>query len=92
MSDPVFETLDRLAATDQEKQHLARILRVINEYAVGDIDPKHLGSFVKAVVRNDLRAATLAADPTNLRFLKDIVRFAANHIPANRGRDYARNA
>ena len=87
MSDPVFETLDRLAATQQEKQHLARILRVLNEYAVGDIDSKHLGSFVKAIVRNDLRAATLAADPTNLRFLKDIVRFAANHIPASRGRD-----
>jgi hypothetical protein len=92
MSDPVFETLDRLAASTQEKHHLARILRSLNEYAVGELDVQHLGSFEKAVVLNDLRAATLFADPVNLRFLKQIVNFATTQIRPSRGRHHARNA
>lgn len=84
MSDTVYKTLDRLAATEAEKQHLTYALRSICEYATGELDYDCLGGFVKAVVRNDLFSATRRADKTNYKFIKTIATFAADTIPANK--------
>jgi hypothetical protein len=41
-----------------------------------------LGSFLEAVVSNDLRTALLTADPQSLTSLTAIVLFMARHAPA----------
>lgn len=40
------------------------------------------GSFVKAVLENDLNKAVIGADPTVLPHLKDIVLYMVNEVPA----------
>ena len=84
MTDNVYETLDRLAATETEKHHLTYALRSIHEYSTGELDYEHLGDFVRAVVRNDLLVATRRADRTNYKFLRTIATFAAITIPENK--------
>lgn len=84
MTDKVYETLDALAATRAEKQHLTITLRTLYDYAIGEIDYQHLGGFAKAVVRNDLVSATARADKTNYKFIKTIASFAHFEIPASK--------
>jgi len=51
----------------------------IANYVLRGIEP---GSFVKAVLQNDLRCAILRADDINQHLLPDYVRFMCNYLPS----------
>ena len=51
----------------------------IANYMLRGIEP---GSFVKAVLQNDLRCAILSADDINQHLLPDYVRFMCNYLPS----------
>lgn len=49
------------------------------------------GSFLTAVLNNDLKNSVLLADEDNLKNLKTIVRFCTNEIPELFGTEYFNN-
>jgi len=52
----------------------------IDEYVKNQIPP---GSFVRAVLGNDLMEAFMRADDINLHYMKDIVMYVYNDIPSH---------
>lgn len=71
-------------ATVSEMQHVERMLRILECYAVGEFDRDQLGGFLEAVINNDLRGAVIRADSVNRRYLKEIAMFAKWDIPQDR--------
>lgn len=57
-------------------EHLAESLRAYLEHG------RPLGSFLEAVVSNDLIDAVARADSVNMRLLPEIVAFVYTHFPA----------
>lgn len=56
-------------------------LKAINAWLMNGTHPELLGSFLRALLTNDLRGAVLHADPENLDKLADIVRWVYAEVP-----------
>lgn len=57
-------------------------LRALNDHASGRLPFDAQGSFVQAVLSNNLKGAFLTGDRENLRALQATVGFCFNHLPA----------
>jgi len=65
--------------TDKYLDAPVHILDGINRYVNHRLAP---GSFVEAVLSNDLRGALLAADEDSLRGLRDIMLYVHREVPS----------
>ena len=74
--------MTRDALIEQDERYAAMPQITLNAIDRHVSERSEAGSFVNAVLKNDLSGALTAADDQNLAALQIIVRYCHNHIPA----------